>query len=294
MADLPQLLVSGLLLGGVYALISVGLTLIFGVMRLVNFAHGEFLMLAMYLTFFLFNMLGIDPILSIVIVAPALFLFGVVIERLVIRPTLHAPHVVQVFATLGLSIVMQNLALYFFSANFRSISTPYSTATFAVGPVLVSVPRLVAFSVALAIAGGLFAWLHTTYTGMAIRATAQHRNAAQLMGVNVQRMYMITFGLGSGCVGIAGALLVPVYPVYPQIGVDLILVAFVTVVLGGLGSLPGAMLGGLLIGVIETVSGYLIETHWKQAVYFVLFIVILILRPAGLFGIRGSEEIGMK
>ena len=294
MADLAQILVSGLLLGGVYALVSVGLTLVFGVIRLVNFAHGEYLMLAMYLTYFLFQYLGLDPLLAIVVVAPAMFLFGVITERLIIVPTLASPHVVQVFATLGVSIVMQNLALFFFSANFRSVTTPYSTATFAVGPVLVSVPRLVAFGVGFAIALALYVFLRTTWLGKAIQATAQHRNAAMLMGVDVGRVYRVTFALGSAGVGIAGALLLPIFPVYPQIGVDMILVAFVIVVLGGLGSVPGAMLGGLIIGVVETASGYVIETTWKQAVYFVLFIAILVLRPAGLFGVRGTEELGTK
>ncbi len=271
-----------------------GLTLVFGVIRLVNFAHGEFLMLAMYLTYFLFQHLGLDPLLAMFIVAPAMFLFGVFIERLIIVPTLGAPHVVQVFATLGVSLVMQNLALFFWSANLRSVSTWYSTATFAVGPVLVSVPRLVAFAVAFAIALVLYVFLRTTWLGKAIQATAQHRNAAMLMGVDVDRVYRVTFALGAGCVGIAGALLLPIFPVYPQIGVDMILVAFVIVVLGGLGSVPGAMLGGLIIGVVETASGYVIETNWKQAVYFVLFIGILVLRPAGLFGVRGAEELGTK
>lgn len=294
MSDLAQLVVSGLLLGGVYALISVGLTLVFGVIRLVNFAHGEYLMLAMYLTYFLFQQWGIDPLLSIVLVAPALYLFGVVTELLIIRPTLGAPHVVQVFATLGLSIVMQNLALFFWSANFRSVTTWYSTATFAVGPVLVSLPRLVAFGMGLAIAAALHVFLRTTRLGQAIQATAQNRYAAMLMGIDVGRIYRVTFALGAACVGVAGALLLPIFPVYPQIGVDLILVAFVIVVLGGLGSVPGAMLGGLIIGVIETLSGYWVETNLKQAVYFALFITILILRPAGLLGVRGTEELGTK
>lgn len=271
-----------------------GLTLVFGVIRLVNFAHGEFLMLAMYLTYFLFQHLGLDPLLAMFVVAPAMFLFGVFIERLIIVPTLGAPHVVQVFATLGVSLVMQNLALFFWSANFRSVTTWYSTATFAVGPVFVSVPRLVAFAVAFAIALMLYVFLRTTWLGKAIQATAQHRNAAMLMGVDVGRVYRVTFALGSACVGIAGALLLPIFPVYPQIGVDMILVAFVIVVLGGLGSVPGAMLGGLIIGVVETASGYVIETSWKQAVYFVLFIGILVLRPAGLFGVRGAEELGTR
>ncbi len=294
MTDLAQLAVSGLLLGGVYALMSVGLTLVFGVIRLVNFAHGEFLMLAMYLTFFLYQWLGLDPLLAIVIVAPALFVFGALTEVLVIRKTLGAPHVVQVFATLGLSIVMQNLALFFWSANFRSVATWYSTATFTIGGVIVSLPRLVAFVVGLAIAGGLHVFLRTTWIGAAIQATAQNRNAARLMGVDVDRIYLITWALGAACVGVAGPLLLPIFPVYPQIGVDLILVAFVIVVLGGLGSVPGAMLGGVVIGVIETLSGFVVETNLKQAVYFVLFILILVLRPAGLLGQRGAEELGTR
>lgn len=291
LALFAQLLVAGLLLGGVYALISIGLTLIFGVMRVVNFAHGEFLMIGMYLSYFLVTSAHLNPYLALVVVAPALYLFGLVVEIVIIKPTIGKSDVVQVFATVGLSIVLQAGALMAFSANVMGLNDPVSNALVHAGPLTMGVPQLLAFGAAMLVAGGLFIFLGRTDIGRAIRATAQDRSAAALMGIDVAGIYRLTFGLGSAMTGIAGALLLPIYSVSPNVGEQFVLVAFVVVVLGGLGSVSGALVGGLLIGVVETFSGFLIDPQWKQAVYFLIFLIVLVLRPAGLFGKRGSEEL---
>ena len=290
LALFAQLLAAGVLLGGVYALISMGLTLIFGVMRVVNFAHGEFLMVAMYASYYLVTAAHLNPYLALVIVAPGLYLFGLVIEAVVIRRTMGRSDVVQVFATVGLSIVLQAGALMAFSANVVGLNVPISNAVLPIGSLFtVGVPQLIAFVTAMIVAGLLFLFLGRTDVGRAIRATAQDRSAAALMGINVPGIYRLTFALGSALTGIAGALLMPIYSASPTVGTQFVLVAFVVVVLGGLGSIPGALVGGILIGVVETLSGFFIDPSWKQAIYFAIFLLVLVLRPAGLFGKRGSE-----
>lgn len=286
-----QLLVAGVLLGGVYALISIGLTLIFGVMRVVNFAHGEFLMLGMYLSYYLVTAVHMNPYLALVVVAPALYLFGLLVEVTIIKSTIGRSDVVQVFATVGLSIVLQATALMAFSANVVGINVPITNALVQLGPLSMGVPQLLAFAAAMLVAGGLFVFLRSTDVGRAIRATAQDRGAAALMGINVPGIYRLTFGLGSAMTGLAGALLMPIYSVSPTVGEQFVLIAFVVVVLGGLGSVTGALVGGLLIGIVETFSGFVIDPQWKQAVYFLIFLAVLVFRPAGLFGARGSEEL---
>lgn len=272
-----------------YALISIGLTLIFGVMRVVNFAHGEFLMLGMYLSYFLVTSAHMNPYLAIVVVAPSLYLFGLLVEVIIIKPTIGRSDVVQVFATVGLSIVLQAGALMAFSANVMGLNSPLTNALVTIGPISMGLPQLLAFGAAMLIAAGLFVFLAKTDVGRAIRATAQDRSAAALMGIDVPAIYRLTFGLGSAMTGVAGALLMPIYSVSPNVGEQFVLTAFVVVVLGGLGSVAGALAGGLLIGVVETFSGFLIDPQWKQAVYFVIFLGVLVFRPAGLFGVRGSE-----
>jgi branched-chain amino acid transport system permease protein len=284
-----QLLVSGLLTGGIYALISVGLTLVFGVLRVVNFAHGEYLTIAMYACFFLWQGLGIDPYLAGLVVIPFLFVLGVVTERLLIRPTLDAPHVVQVFITFALSVWLQNLFLMAFSSDFLSVRTEAVRQVLSFGGVNVSLLRGIAFIFAIALAIALVLFLKYSYLGRAIRATAQNRRSARLVGVNVDRIYAITFGLGCALVGAAGVLLSPLFPVNPYTGADMILVAFVVVVLGGFGSVVGAVAAGLLLGTIESFSGFYLGSENKQLVYFVFFIVVLAVRPTGFFGRKGSE-----
>ena len=281
-----QLIINGLLLGGIYALLSIGLTLIFGVLEVINFAHGEFLMISMYMTYWLFQAYGVDPYLSLVIIVPVFFLFGLFIQRLIIRPLLNDPPLNQIFATIGLGLVFQNLALLFFKADFRAVKPSYSNANILLGELIVSLPRLIAFSVAIGIIAALFLFLKKTFTGKAIRAVAQQRRAAMLMGINVYRTYGIAFGLGIACVGAAGAVLMPLFFVFPTVGSLFVLIAFVVVILGGYNSLTGTLFAGLIIGVIEGFSGFFISPHLKEVVYFIMFIFILIFKPTGLMGRR--------
>jgi branched-chain amino acid transport system permease protein len=279
-----QLIINGLLLGGMYALISIGLTLIFGVLEIVNFAHGEFLMLAMYASYFLFQFYGIDPYLSLLIILPLFFLIGVAVQRATIQPILNAPPLNQIFMTVGLSMVLQNVALFFWTADYRIVKTSYSALTLKTGGLMISFPRLVAFILAMGLLAALLVFLQKTYTGKAIRALAQERKAAMLMGINVYRTYQIAFGIGIACVGAAGAMLIPVYFVFPSVGTLFVLIAFVVVILGGYNSLTGSLVGGLIIGVVEAFSGFFISPHLKEAIYFAIFILILLFRPTGLFG----------
>ncbi len=279
-----QLLVNGILLGGIYAMISIGLTLIWGVMQIVNFAHGEYLMLGMYSTFWLFQLYGIDPYLSLLIVTPLLFLLGILTQRVVINPILDAPPVAQIFATVGLSVVLQNLALFFWKADYRSVLIADSISNLKFQGLIVSFPRLMAFLITLAMVIALFLFLKRTYLGKALRATAENKQAAQIMGINVGRLYYIALGIGTACVGIAGGILMPMYPVFPAVGGYFVLTAFVVVVLGGMGSMAGAFCGGLIIWVVEAFSGFYLAPALKEVVYFLVFILILVSRPSGLLG----------
>lgn len=283
--DIGQILISGLLLGGVYAIISIGLTMIFGVVRIVNFAHGEFLMIAMYFTYFLFQK-GIDPYVAVFVIAPLLFLIGVAVQRVLIQPILETPPTVKILATLGLSVALQNLALMLWKADYRTIKTSYQSTVINLGPTVISYPKLVAFLVTIAVAVALFVFLKTTYTGKAIRAVAQDRGAAMMMGINIYRTYMLAFGIGIALVGLAGALLMPVYYVFPTVGQMFVLTSFVVVVLGGLGSIPGAFVGGLIIGLVESLAGAFIDPQLKEAVYFIIFFFMLLFKPSGIFGAK--------
>ena len=276
MHAIPQLAVSTLLLGGVYALIAVGLTLIFGVMRVVNFAHGEFLMLAMYLAFWTFALLAI----------------GLASYQIVMRPVIHASHNVQVFTTVGLSIALQNVALVLWTADAQFIRTSYYAVVVRLGSAAFNLAQLVAFVVAVLATAALFAFLRWSYTGKVMRATAQDRQAASLMGIDTGRVYSLTWAVGVTCVGVAGMLLAPIYPVYPTVGLQFVLIAYVAVVLGGLGDMAGALIASLIVATVEIVGSYLIGTAWKEVLYLLLFIGILVVRPAGLFGQRGAEVIG--
>ena len=279
-----QLVLNGLLLGGVYALISIGLTLIFGVLEIVNFAHGEFLMLSMYAAFWLFQLYGIDPYLSILIILPVFFVIGLAVQRVTIQPILNSPPLNQIFTTIGLSLILQNVALFFFKADYRTIKTSYSDLGLNIAGLIVSFPRLIAFLLAMGIIAVLLIYLKSTYTGMAIRALAQERRAAMLMGIDVYKTYRLAFGIGIACVGAAGSILMPIYFVFPTVGSLFVLIAFVVVILGGYNSLIGSLLGGLIIGVIEGFSGFFISPHLKEVVYFIIFIFILIFKPTGLLG----------
>ena len=289
---LAQLLASTLLLGGIYALIAVGLTLIFGVMRVVNFAHGEFLMLGMYLAFWAFSLLHADPYLTLVVSLPLFFVLGWVSYGAVMRPVVHTSHNVQVFTTVGLSIVLQNVALVLWTADARFLRTDYYAAAVRVAGAVFNWAQLVAFAVAVLLTAGLFAFMRWTYTGKVMRATAQDRQAAALMGIDTNRVYAITWAVGIVCVGAAGVLLAPIYPVYPTAGLQFVLIAYVSVVLGGLGDMAGALIAAVVVAAVEVIGSYVIGTAWKEVLYLLLFIGILVVRPAGLFGQRGAEALG--
>jgi len=289
-----QILVNGLLLGGIYALISIGLTLIFGVVRVINFAHGEFLMISMYISYYCYTLLGLNPYWSLLINFPLMFVMGMGMDQIIIRPLRNAPAYMQVFATVGLSILLINLVLFIFTGDYRAIDLPFAKKVVQVGGIYLNYPRLIIFSATVLITVLLYLFLKNTDIGKQIRAIAQNRTAARLMGFKLNRIYMITFGIGSGLVGIAGGLITPVYYVYPTVGVYFVLTAFVVVVLGGMGNMIGAFLGGLIIGIVDSLSGYYIDPSLKETVYYVIFVLVLIFRPSGLMGLVGAEEMGMK
>jgi branched-chain amino acid transport system permease protein len=282
--NILQLLVNGILHGGIYALISIGLTMIWGVMQIVNFAHGEFLMLGMYGSFWLFTLYGVDPYLALLLIAPGLFLLGVVTQRTVISPILDAPHAAQIFATVGLSIVLQNLALFAWKGDYRNIRLETSISNVKVMGLVISFPRLMAFVITLGLVIALFLFLKKTYVGKALRATADNKRSAQLMGINVNRLYYLALGMGTACVGVAGGILMPMYSAFPTVGAYFSLTAFVVVVLGGMGSMAGAFVGGLIIGVVEAFSGFFLAPALKEVVYFLVFVLILVFKPSGLMG----------
>lgn len=291
-AILLQLVISGLLLGGIYALVSVGLTLIFGVSRIKNFAHGDLVMVGMYVTYALTVTTGLDPYLLAPVVVLLLFGFGLFLSFALIRPIQGAPQVAQIFATVGLGLVLQNLVLMMYGADFRSTPSIISGKVLRFAGIALPASLLIAFVVAMAVIAGLTIFLRLSMTGKAMRAIAQDRRAAALMSIDVKRIDMLTFGLGAACAGLAGALLAPVFPAFPTVGVNLVLVCFVVVILGGLGSVEGALIGGLLIGLVETLSGFFLGSAMSQIAYFLVFIAVLCLRPAGLFGQRGAETLG--
>ncbi|MGI4951246.1 MAG: branched-chain amino acid ABC transporter permease [Janthinobacterium lividum] len=293
MTDLINVIAVGVLLGGIYALVSVGLNLIFGVIRVVNFAQGEFVMLGMYGTYAAYSVLHLDPYLALVVVLPALFLLGAVVQRVILAPLRTEPSM-QIFATFGLLMLLENLVLAGTRGTAYSVSTPMSQASIGIAGVQVGVVRLIALAAATAVAVGLGAFLKRSMLGRAIRAVAQDRNAARLMGVNVDRIYMLTFGIGAALAGLAGCLLTPIYSLSPQIGTSFILPAFAVVVLGGLGSVLGAYVGGFIVGLTEAFAGYYLDPALKYAVLFAVFIAVLIIRPAGLFGQAGAEEVGLR
>ena len=285
-----QLLINGLLLGGAYAIISISLTLIFGVVRVVNFAHGELLMVGLYATWLMTSHTGLHPYATVIPVAILLFAIGALMQRFVIQPLLTAEPHIQIFATVGVSTALLNLSLMVFGADVRTVEAKVGSNAFQVGPINIVTGQLVTFVVAILVAVGVHLFLQRTFTGRGFRALAQNRSAAALMGVNVNKAYILVFGLGAALLGLASGLLAVQYPVFPTVGQYFVLTAFVVVVLGGLGSLPGAVVGSLFIGLIDSLAGYYIGSDLKEVVYFVIFLVILTLRPTGLFGLgRGSE-----
>lgn len=293
MDQILNVLVFGLLLGGIYALVSIGLNLIFGVVRIVNFAQGELVMFGMYGSYFAYAQFGMSPYVSVLVVAPLVGLLGVLIQRLVIQP-LHNESNMQIFATFGLLMLFQNIMLAVSKGQALSVSGQVGAGVLTVGDMRISAARLVTLAAVTLITIGLHLFLSRTMAGKSIRAVTQDKRAARVMGINVERTFLITFGIGAALTGMAGALLTPIYSITPAVGGNFILAAFAVVVLGGLGSVWGTYIGGLIVGVVEAFAGYYIDPALKNAIWFVIFIVVLIVRPSGLMGQVGAEEVGFR
>ena len=281
----PSIL-NGLTTGAVYALVALGLTLIYGVLHIINFAHGAALMVALYATYLLKARLGIDPYLALPLVVPAMFALGYALQRGVINRASHGKDENILLVTLGLSIVLENLALLFFKSDTRTIDTAYTLTTVPIGPAMIALPKVVAFFGALATSALLLWIVSRTDLGRAIRAVAKEKQGARLMGIDVDHVYAMSFGIGLACLGAAACFLLPAYYVNPQVGSGFVLVAFTIVVLGGMGSFAGALAGGLLIGVVESLCGLFLGESLGQIGIFAIFIAVLLFRPQGLFGAR--------
>ena len=275
---------NGLMTGAVYALVALGLTLVYGVLHIINFAHGALLTAAMFAAFFAYALLGLDPYLAVFLLAPLFFAAGYALQRFVIGPAAHGEDRNFLLVTLGLAIVIENALLYFFRADTRTINLPYAFNVIEVGSAFIAVPRLVALGAVVAVALVLWVIMHWTDTGKAIRAVAKERLGAELCGIDVAHIYAVTFGLGTACVAVAACLLMPTYYVNPTAGEAFVLIAFTIVVLGGMGSIAGALIGGLCVGVVESLSSVFLGQSLGQIGIFVLFIIMLLIRPSGLFG----------
>jgi len=284
LAVLLQVILSGIFIGFIYALVSVGLTVIYGVMDIVNFAHGEFLMLSMYVVFWLYTLFNIDPIFGLPVSVLALFIVGVLTHKLVVRPVLDAPMSAQIFVTFGLLVFLQGLAQFLWSPSYRLIQNPLLGGRLDVMGFNVSKPQLVAAIGALLTTALVYWFIEKTETGRALQAVAEDREAAALLGINSDRIFALAWGIGAGCVGVAGALLANYYYIFPTVGTVFALVAFVAVALGGFGSVPGALFAGIIIGVVEVLSGFLIAPAYKEVTVFALYLIVVLVRPQGLMG----------
>jgi branched-chain amino acid transport system permease protein len=279
-----QAILDGLLVGGVYAVISIGLTLVYGVMGIVNFAQAEFLMIGMFVSWFAWAYLGLDPVLAAPLSFVVAFVLGWLVQGQLISRVLKAPSVAQIFLTVGLLIVLENGALLAFGSQFRSVTTSYQTLSLSLGSLFISVPYLIAFSMSLACGLALWWFMRTSWFGRAMRATAQNPMAAQLMGIDTALMYKVAFALGVGLTAFGGAVILPYVTVFPQVGGQFVVLMFTVVVLGGLGSVAGAVVGGLAVGVIQALSALFFPIQLQNLVLFLVFILVLAVRPQGLVG----------
>lgn len=280
-----QTIVAGILIGGIYSLIGIGMTLIMGVMGIINLSHGQLMMVAMYITFVLSHYMSIDPYLTLIIAMPALFLLGCFLQKFFLNPLMKVESILpenQVLMTVGIGMVLAEIARFIFSSDYKTVNTSYSSSAFFIGNISFSVPMCIAFVFAVAFTIALFLFLLKTDIGRSIRATAQDKEAATLMGVNSSRITIITFGLGSALVAAAGCLLMPIYYLFPDIGGPFTLKAFVITILGGLGSTVGAIFGGIVLGLAESLGATYIGMGYKELVGFVIFVLVLVFLPGGL------------
>ncbi len=281
---LLQTFISGLLMGCIYALVAVGLCLIWGLMEIVNFAHGQFMMLAMFLSFWMYTLFGVDPLLSLPLGGALLFLIGVATYHLIIKGMLYTTFLAQIFATFGLGVFLHSAAQFLWTANYRSIQNPLLAGRIAMGNIYVGLPQLAAAG--MCIVGFIFLyWLvNKTEVGLALQAASEDREAAALMGINSNRIFALGWGIGSACVGVAGVLLTNFFYVFPEVGFTFALSAYVAVALGGFGSIVGSFLAGVIIGLVEAFSGLFIDPAFKYFSIYVLYIVVVFFRPQGLWG----------
>jgi branched-chain amino acid transport system permease protein len=297
-----QTLIAGILLGGLYALIGIGMTLILGVMKIINLTHGQLMMVAMYIAFWMFELFGIDPYLSLFIAPPLLFVLGIGLQRYLINPVLKVESILphnQVILTVGIGLVLQNLATIFFTSNYRSTPVDYATTAWYLSDiwkdapidVSLSMPWTVSFLLSVLITALLWYFLAKTDTGKSIRATAQDKDAALLMGVNVARMQVVTFGLGAALVACAGCLFLPIYYLFPALGSQFTLIAFVITILGGMGSTPGAIIGGLILGIFESMTATYVGMGWAPVGRFVIFVACLVFLPGGVASLLKTKKL---
>ena len=279
-----QGIVSGLLAGGLYAMVALGMALIFGVMRVINVAHGTLLMLGGYTTYWLFALYGMNPFISLLVSFPLLFLVGVVLQRFFVARVVGAPELSSLILTFGISIFLSNMAMIAWTGDYRSVE--FLTGSFLLGPIALSKPRLVTFCFALGVTFLAFLFLNKTKTGKAIRATSQHRELAQVCGINVRRIDLLTFGLASGLAGVGGGLVSVMFSIFPEMGQNYVFKSFLVIVLGGAGNYLGAFLGGLILGVVEGLASLLLTAQLSEVIAYVLLVILLLVRPTGLLGGR--------
>ncbi len=282
--QLVQQIVNGLLIGFIYSLIAIGLTLIWGVMNIVNFAHGDFLMLGMFTSFWLYTLYGVDPLFSIPVCTALLFILGLLIYRFIVSKVMKGPMLAQLVVTFGVSIFLANLAVFLWTPDFRLIEKPLLHGTWDIGDIKLSIPKFVATIGSVLVSVFVFLFLKRTKTGKAILATEMDREAALLMGINTERINSISFALGSALVGIAGAFLSTYYYIYPQVGGTFGLIAFCVVALGGFGSIEGAFIAGIIVGLAQTLGGFFIDPAYKFAIVFLIYLITVWIRPEGLLG----------
>jgi len=284
-----QSLINGILLGGIYASYSAGFSLIFGVMGVINIFHGEMVMLGAFLTYWLFVLFHVDPFLTIPFSFFSLFVFGCLVQRFVIQRVVEAPPMISYILTFGIHLIIAYSALWVWTADFRTVTTTYSGLNANVGGVIIPYARVATFGLALIVVAGLYFLLNKTEAGRAIRATAQDKEMARLMGVNITRTYALTFGIGAAVTGVAGSLISTYFIIFPQMGLSYTIIAFCVVVLGGMGYIPGALWGGLILGVVQSMTATYLNAGLSGALTFILLFVMLIIRPAGIAG-RGIVE----